>query len=537
MTANDERALFFSADPDALLLFRRAEGARADPLSPPALRCTHVNDSALALLGGTRDQWLRQPLPQVLRRLGGREEPGRYAAVLETGEPFAEDVAATDPRGHAVFYKLSASRRADVLALRGRDVTAERRRAAEQAQALSQAHREAEQALQRTRRLLEALLDNAPVPIFVVTGDGRVQMASRGMGVLLGRADSAGRLLEELFPEPLSRHFREQNASVLRARRPLNFEDRIDLSGEARYFRTCKFPIEDTEERAGLIGGVSLDITDLKLAQAERAELLGRLEQAVQFRDEFLAVASHELKTPLTTLQLQIDGLLRAIARSGGAALTPERLAHLMEGQSRQLHRLTLLINDLLDVSRIRMGKLTLHPEAFDLAELTRELVERHRPQAQLAGCPLTLVAPDPILGSWDRPRLEQVLANLLTNAFKHAPGAPVTVSARLEAPESGGAKEGGADKGDPDSGGWAELRFADQGPGSAPADLQRIFERFEQGRSYIKVGGGLGLGRYISREIVRAHGGEILVRSPPHEGATFIVRLPLSPPRGPIDR
>ena len=97
--------------------------------------------------------------------------------------------------------------------------------------------------------------------------------------------------------------------------------------------------------------------------------------------------------------------------------------------------------------------------------------------------------------------------------------------------------RRGERTRGGADGGGWAELRFADQGPGSAPADLQRIFERFEQGRSYIKVGGGLGLGRYISREIVRAHGGEILVRSPPREGATFIVRLPLSPPRGPIDR
>jgi len=229
-----------------------------------------------------------------------------------------------------------------------------------------------------------------------------------------------------------------------------------------------------------------------------------QLQEAVRTRDEFLSIASHELKTPLTSLSLQIDQLRRKLR---GGHLDPSTPA-LLEAAKRQMVRLNDLIEQLLDVSRIATRRLTVHSDDADLAEIARDICERFRPQAEAARSPLEVQADNPVPGRWDRLRIEQVLGNLLSNAIKYGRGKPISVG--VTAAE-----------------GMGRLAVHDEGIGIAHGDLSRIFGRFERAVSSRHYGG-LGLGLYIAHEVVEAHGGSILVQSEPGRGSTFTVLLPL---------
>lgn len=235
-------------------------------------------------------------------------------------------------------------------------------------------------------------------------------------------------------------------------------------------------------------------------------EVSARLGAAIRARDEFVSVASHELKTPLTSLQLQVEGLRRALAR-GRDATTDERVRKFSEQTSRQTARLGQLVDDMLDLSRIATGKFAIDPGPMDLATTVQEVVDRLRPQLEAANGEVRLRL-EPAPGQWDRQRLEQVVSNLLTNAMRYGKGAPVTVELRRL----------------PDA---VLLTVRDQGIGIASRDLGRIFERFERAISASEVSG-LGLGLFISRQIVDAHHGRIWAESELGKGAAFHVRLPL---------
>ncbi|HEX8697439.1 MAG TPA: HAMP domain-containing sensor histidine kinase [Myxococcaceae bacterium] len=234
---------------------------------------------------------------------------------------------------------------------------------------------------------------------------------------------------------------------------------------------------------------------------------LERAEAAVATRDEFLSVASHELKTPLTPLSLKLQVLQRELeAQSAGGSLA-RSLGH-VETAQRQVEKLMNLVDDLLDVSRIGAGQLEMHSQRVDVAALVREVVERLLPQATRARCSLELEAPSSLMGWVDPLRFEQVLDNLLSNALKYGAGKPVRV--RLEA-----------------LGERLRLTVRDEGIGIAPEALERIFHRFERAVSERHYGG-LGLGLYISQRIIEASGGTVAVDSVVGQGATFTVELPL---------
>ncbi|MDY7226042.1 sensor histidine kinase [Hyalangium rubrum] len=258
--------------------------------------------------------------------------------------------------------------------------------------------------------------------------------------------------------------------------------------------------------------GHSLGVSAERLRQHAQVEQRARqeLEQAVQARDEFLSLASHELKTPLTSLMLQAQLLQRRLQRD--QSLPPETMGKLLDQTSRQAQRLARLVNDMLDISRITAGKLDLETETFDLAMLASEVVAKLSPQLAEARCEVSVQAPEPVIGSWDRHRLEQVLTNLLTNAARYGAGAPVEVSVRRR-------------------GHQVELRVRDRGRGIAPADQERIFQKFERAVNGSEVSG-LGLGLFIVRELVEMHGGTVHVESTLGQGATFTVVLSsLEPP------
>jgi signal transduction histidine kinase len=250
---------------------------------------------------------------------------------------------------------------------------------------------------------------------------------------------------------------------------------------------------------------------------AERAELLRReraarldAERAVDARDDFLAVAAHELATPLTPLQLELETLHRSLDTASLGPSVQKRL----DRASRQTARLAKLTERLLDVSRLASGRLTLEPTEFDFSEMVSEVVEELRGEATRAGSELCLRAPEPVVGLWDRLRTAQVVSNLLSNAVKYGSGKPISVEVRGTEAE-------------------VVLSVRDEGSGIDPAALPRIFQSFERA-SPERRRGGLGLGLYVAHEIVEGHGGQIRCDSKPDLGSTFTVSLPRRAPPTP---
>jgi signal transduction histidine kinase/CheY-like chemotaxis protein len=236
----------------------------------------------------------------------------------------------------------------------------------------------------------------------------------------------------------------------------------------------------------------------------ENARLYEEAQDAVRARDEFLSIASHELRTPITTLQIHFHRLIRGKAKD---IQLSDRLRHVLERCDRQVRRLEALIDHLLDVSRVSSGGLKLERQNVDLTEIVREVSDRFVDELNQNDNHLVLQADERAVGHWDRLRLEQLVTNLLSNAIKYGSGKPIEV--KVQPTPTGG-----------------RLEVRDHGVGIEAAELPRIFRKFQRAYS-ARPNGGLGLGLYISRQIVEAHGGSIVVESAPGEGATFKVELP----------
>jgi signal transduction histidine kinase len=240
----------------------------------------------------------------------------------------------------------------------------------------------------------------------------------------------------------------------------------------------------------------------------DNADLHRKAQEAIRVRDEFLSIASHELRTPLTPLQLQLQGLLRRIGSRPDEALPIDHVRNSVARSEKQVKRLARLVDALFDVSRISAGKLDLAPEEFDLVELVREVIERVPAESAHHGRGVTIDSDGPIIGCWDRVRIEQVVSNLVANAIKYGGETSPEVLLRRTTLR-------------------AEIRVSDHGIGIASDHLDRIFDRFERAVAPLSYGG-LGLGLYIAKQIVEAHGGTIRVSSELGIGSTFTVELPL---------
>jgi signal transduction histidine kinase len=240
----------------------------------------------------------------------------------------------------------------------------------------------------------------------------------------------------------------------------------------------------------------------------ERARAVEALHRALDAREEFLSIASHELKTPLSAMVLNLTGLQRLLRL--GDPLSTDTVSHKVDRVVRQTGRLTALINQLLDVSRISSHTLELVREELDLCELARDVCGRFSEESARSGSAISLTGTHSLRGQWDRLRLEQVLSNLLSNAIRYGDGRPIEVS--LE-----------------ERGRNAVIVVRDHGRGIAPEELPWIFDRFSSSKAARRVGG-LGLGLYISRQIVKGHGGAIHATSSVGKGSIFTVEIPISP-------
>jgi PAS domain S-box-containing protein len=274
-------------------------------------------------------------------------------------------------------------------------------------------------------------------------------------------------------------------------------EARLKMANESLERRVQERTLELTSTNETLLNEVK-----------ERERVERELQGAIRTRDEFLSIASHELKTPITPLKLQLHGIMAYLRQGKLAELPPERLGKMTETLDRSLNRLIKLIDSLLDVARINAGKIELHPEPLDAGEVLRETCARLEYEATMSGSELTCEIEGPLDVFLDRLRMEQVITNLVMNAIKYGNSQPITVMAARQ-------------------GDRLVLQIRDQGLGIALVDQARIFERFERASKHAGSGG-LGLGLYIVKQITDAQGGAIKVQSEPGYGATFTVELPL---------
>jgi signal transduction histidine kinase len=274
-----------------------------------------------------------------------------------------------------------------------------------------------------------------------------------------------------------------------------------------------RFTDEETSFLQIAADRVALAIDHARLYEAaEHARMVAEAAaQEVRLRDEFLSVAAHELRTPITGLRTAVQVIRRPLVR--GDAVSPERLMHMTGLIDQESDKLSRLVTQLLDLTRMEGGKVALDLTEVDLPQLVRSVVDGirlHTPSADI-----TVEGLESLCATADALRLEQVLVNLLQNAVKFSPqGGKITVG--VSHPRKS----------------RAQIAIRDHGIGLAPEEAERIFERFYQVDTS-KRSTGLGLGLYISREIVERHGGRIWAENPPDGGSRFVVELPLNGGRG----
>lgn len=464
-------------------------------------RCVVANEAAARMIGTTVDGMLAQNFRELAswRRSGLLE---LAEATLETGQPRVRELHFVTTFKREVWLEICLARftlhgqRHVLLSIQ--DCT-ERRRA--------------ELALRKSEERLRLAL--------AVTGDGlfdwdlaagtlHLNPAARDLlGCAAGEIPSWRSLLRRVHPA----HRREvrQLFEGYRAGARVGHELELRLRDHRWILSRGKVIERDDEGRPRRVLGTHRDVTDRRQVEDARQALLERehaarllAERAVQARDEFISVAAHEFRTPLTSLRLGLQASLRQSQR--GAWTTD--LVRTLEVAERQTRRLGKLLDNLLDVARLHTGNFSVEREPTDLAAAARAVVESLADEAALVGSPVELAAPAPLEVRADRARVEQALTNLVGNALRYGGGRPIVVTVERD-------------------GSWARVGVRDHGPGIAAADLPRIFDRFARASS-TRHFGGLGLGLYIARHVAECHGGRITVDSREGEGSCFSLELPV---------
>ncbi|ABC80143.1 sensor histidine kinase [Anaeromyxobacter dehalogenans] len=361
-----------------------------------------------------------------------------------------------------------------------------------------------ERAVRESEARFRTLVETIPQLVFTLAPDGRPDFHSPQFEAYTGldnEAILAAGWAAQFHPDDRARARADWEAGFA-AGRAVSGEYRLrGRDGGHRWFLVSAVPLRDAGGRVVKWFGTFTDIEAQKEVERRKSE-------AIAARDVFLSVASHELKTPVTAALLQAQQALRSLDRDPADA---RRARGQLAAAAASVERLGRLVEALLDVSRLATGRAALERRRYDLSDAVRQAAARLAEAAARVGSALELDVEPGLACEGDRLRIEQVLTNLASNALKYGAGRPITIGLRRE-------------------GGRAVLRVRDRGIGIPPADLERIFGRFErahEARHY----GGLGLGLWIAREIVEGSGGTICAESAPGEGATFTVSLPLAPP------
>jgi PAS domain S-box-containing protein len=436
---------------------------------------------------------------ELVRAIKERPRSAATPVVFLTGQALDEEFVYAAYRAGAVDYLVKPLQpeivRAKVAVFA--ELFRQRQRIAEQAAQLVEAQRRDRELRQLELRLagerhFRNLADAVPHIVWTAAADGTVDYFNRRWFEFTGLSieQSARTWFGAVHPDDVETCRLAWENARLKAE-----ECRLELrlrAADGRYHWHVARAIPEKGARGAVVSWVG-SFTDIE-----------QQKDVLRGRDEFLSVASHELRTPLSSLQLLVALLLKK-------PLSPDEAKAKLENASRQIDRLVRLIAELMDVSRITAGSLSLEPAEVDLSAVARDVVSRLSEDAVKACCEIDAKLAVPVPLKLDRTRMDQVITNLLTNAMKFGAGKPIEVS--VEPTAAGG-----------------RLIVRDHGIGVPPEDTNRIFERYVRGAS-AKAFGGIGLGLYIVRQIVLAHGGTIRVESEPGAGSTFIVELPHAPP------
>jgi PAS domain S-box-containing protein len=469
----------------------------------------YVSPQIESLLGFTQAEWLNDPVLWYRQtHPADRERVSRnFATTCLTGKPFRETFRVLTKTGDTVWVnaaaKLVRDTRGDLLFLQGVgfDVTEQFRAAEAREQLMREQVARAQADRDRTR--LREMFINLPAALWLLEGeDHRVEImnpvAQRTFGV---GPDQIGQPFRDAFPD-LAEHVLADLDDIHKGER-LVLRTQVQVQspqwGRPRYFDFVCQPLEGYE--GSLLLAHATETT-------EQVQAHHQIEEALRLRDEFMAVAAHELRTPVTSVMGQSQLALRQLSRDDST--DKARIARSLEVIVRQAGKLSQLISQLLDISRLEAGKLTIERERSDLVPVVAQVVD----SARLLGTPheISVEAPPLLEADVDALRFEQVVTNLVTNAIKYSPGGgAVEVVLRVV-------------------GRNVELSVRDHGLGVPPEKRAHIFERFYQAHGDNQQQG-LGLGLYIGTQIVELHGGQIRAEFPDDGGSRFVVTLPLHAP------
>jgi PAS domain S-box-containing protein len=369
--------------------------------------------------------------------------------------------------------------------------------------------------LRESEERIKVILQNTSAVIYLIDARGRCLQVNRGFEQVFGvtNDEARGQSIFALLPPETSAVWRVSHQQVMTERVSSEFEEEIVSADGIRTYTSIKTPLFDAAGKPSGIVSISTDITERKQAEDERAELLRRehdarleAEEAIQIRDDFLSVAAHELKTPVTSLRATAQVIARKLQKGGQSA--PQWLIDGLRVIDQQSERLTRLIGQLLDVSHLDREQRLGERAPTDLVAIAERLVAVFG--ARTTRHTLVFSGDERLVAAVDPVAVEQVLSNLIDNAIKYSPqGGRIDVEARLDHHEH------------------VCLSVRDRGIGIPPEKRSDIFERFYQAHADDHRSG-LGLGLFISRQIAELHGGSIHAEFPPDGGARFVVTLPV---------
>ncbi|MES2525949.1 MAG: PAS domain-containing sensor histidine kinase [Bdellovibrionota bacterium] len=348
-------------------------------------------------------------------------------------------------------------------------------------------------------KVIEEVLESMSDAFFSVDSNWIVTRVNNQFEKVVGmkREEVLGKSLMDLYfstPEQKESLYVKTYTKAMETREPASF---VDYYAPLNIWTTVYvYP-----QAAGGLAVFFREISEEKKKEQD-------LRKAISSRDEFMSLASHELKTPLTSLKLQSQILKKLIEKNDSDLFPTQKVIGFSEQTEKQVARLSRLIDDMLDISRIKTGKLSIVKEEFNLCDVVRDVLERMEGQFQSNGYAVPVFHECPeARGKWDLLRLEQAIMNLLTNAIRYGEKNLVTLKVESQAET-------------------VKLSVTDQGIGIRTEDQEKVFQRFQR-VSTIKDTSGLGLGLYLTSQIVEAHGGKILVKSKLGEGSTFTIVLP----------
>jgi len=344
---------------------------------------------------------------------------------------------------------------------------------------------------------LHNLFMKAPIALCAYRGpELQIEFINPACEALFGEKNLLGKTFDEAFPELKNSENRRNHFRVYETAKPSKLKrfpvtrdfgrGKIETKHFETFLQPCLMPNGDVQ---------GIDSYFFEMPEFEEGELL--------------SICSHELRTPLTSLKLHADLTKKFFANGNSVTFSQDRMRKFVELSERQLDRLTRLVEEMLDFSHISSGRLKLYPENVNLEELLQNQVEKMSPQASAAQCELQINKSEPVIGEWDRFRIEQVFNNLIGNAIKYGAGHPVSI--RLTQTPSA-----------------AIVHVLDKGIGIPKKNQKRIFQPYERAVSPRGISG-LGLGLYISEQVIAAHGGKIRVESTPTHGSNFVVKIPKS--------